>query len=130
MNPTLERIRTKFIIELESNKGLWQIYRRSTFVDLIVRDFVKFNRTQNPDFLIDIFNNVIKMRMIEKLSRVDLKQDLTTLSKSLDNTDDQLIQLFDETLHTVSVRFDTDLRADNLHNNVLYFRVASSLNLT
>src|SRR5687768_4523672 len=117
MNKTLDRIKSRFLSELEAEKDLWRIYRRSTFLDLIVRDFVKFNKTQDPDLLIDIFNYIIKMRMLEKLSNIELNQDLPTLSKAFGNSKEEIINLYNITLRSISPLL-VPSSSDKLHSNI------------
>ena len=128
MDKIVYEIRSRFLSELESQGDLWRIYRKSTFVDLIVRDFVSFNISSDPNLLINIFNYVIKMRMIEKLKKLELDQDLDTLSKTFGKNNTEIIQLYDATLSSVSSGLDGASLID-LDSNVLYLKVASNLNL-
>ena len=128
MDRVLNKIRSKFLSELESENDLWRIYRKSTFVDLIVRDFLKFNNSQNPDLLLDIFNHVIKLRMLKTLDRIDLDEDFHNVSRAFGQNKDEITRLYNTTLDSVSFLL-SELGPGDLHDNVLYLKVASNLNV-
>lgn len=128
MDKVLERIKSKFLYELNSEGDFWRIYRRNTFIDLIVRDFVKFQRSQESDLLIDIFNQIIKMRMQGKLNKIDLTQDFNSLTKMFGQNENEVIHLYNKTLNSIVDVLDYS-NAGSMENNVLYFKVASNLNL-
>jgi hypothetical protein len=79
----LRKIRTSFIEELIKQADTWRVLRVTTLFDIIVVNYSDYLKTGHSSFLIDLFNNCIKIKLLNIFGNFDMTKSIDNLNINL-----------------------------------------------
>lgn len=117
--------------ELNNEGDFWRILRRSTFVDLIKFNFVKFQKEHTDEELIEMINLFLKIKILTRFKEIKLSKTPDETFSHFNRENDLIVKLYNDIL-TQIIRdenryINTDLY--DLNNEVQYLKVLKELEI-
>ena len=100
MDAILKRIRDCFISDLISEGDVWRICRSTTFIDFIKLNFLRYQKEQKDDYIINIINHCIKVLILDKIGAIEVMPTLDEFSRQFNKETENIIKLYDIELKT------------------------------
>lgn len=121
-------IRNKFISEITEQGNIWRILRTKSIVDLIGLSFLKFQKSQDSIYLIDIINYSLKAKIASRLRPLTQTTTGSELLEQFKSEESEIYKIYDDLLKNATQRLD--ICADdpsNLNDEIGYFKVINQL---
>ncbi|MCX3265104.1 hypothetical protein [Pedobacter agri] len=126
----LDKLRAIFIEELIRYDDTWRILRKSTFVDLIITNYNEFENTTDQRKIVELFNNCIKITILNSFTNIDTDRNLVQIQASLGVHNSYLIDLYDLNIKKVKLKIDNNfLPKQTIANQIKYLKTLGTLDI-
>lgn len=129
MNTLSKRIRDSFIAELVTEGDVWRILRKGTLVDLIKLSFFHFQKEKKENYLIEIINYSMKIKLLQRIKTIEIKGSFEEVSKKFYQETEFVLSQYDEIFVELEPTFETYVSANlyDLNSKVQYLKVVNEL---
>lgn len=130
-NRTIDKVRETFYAELTTRGDYWRIFRESTLVDLVKYSFFSFQNERNEGHLIDMFNHLMKIKMLSSLDTIETSGNLSDFSKKFNRDTNLILKQYDGILNDLQQSFKeyTSSSVHELNKKIQYLKVINQLEI-
>ncbi len=95
MKDIFKIVRESFSTELATDGDVWRILRKGILVDLLKLSFYHFQQDKTEKYLIDIFNNAMKVKLLSRIKAIEVKGTLDEVSKRFNREPENILKQYD-----------------------------------
>ena len=126
MKEVFPKIKKAFHGELLIEGDTWRILRKQTLLDLIKLDFLRYQKENEPDYLISVFNYCMKAKLIDKIGRMDPLETLEQLNAKINTDIEAVLDVYDDLFAALKQKIEnySSMSLYDLNNQINYIGVA------
>ncbi len=124
-------IKESFIAGLITEGDIWRILRKGTLIDLIKLSFFYFQKDKDKKYLIDIFNNSMKVKLLSRIKAIEVQGSLDEMSEKFNKESEFILKQYDINFNELQPGFKnyTSTNVYDLNEKIQYIKVINTLQI-